>query len=347
MKLIVISSAVVGIATAATSPVVIQEPTDDRWMYPANFTPGTRAQAGTFSALPDDGGQEDRWGFFLIGFDTTSAVPAGLPTSAYRIRSVSVRATVGQDETFEYDPSYDPATSYGTPATPPAIVDADTGRPVELHGAGFRNGFTPATFAETSDYGFPDRNAYPLGFDATGSSRDVSRNVTDSFESIPWAVGTTTDAAPGNPVPIESEFHFAIDPALPGVDAYLRESLSNGKLWLTLSSLHPAIQQGGELASWITRDDAIHILFGGLAPQLILDVDLDLPLSIDATPSGMALTWPQFAGYTFHLQTSPNLSGGSWTTIHSESANDDTAGIFTDTTPLARRFYRLEILPTP
>lgn len=347
MKAVTLLIAAAGFAAAATTPVVLEEPVEDRWMYPSNSTPGTRAQASTFSALPDAGGIEDRWGFFLLAFDTTAAVPAGLPPSAYRIRSLSLRATTGQDQTFEYDPSDDPAASYGTPTHPATVADADTGRPVELHGAGFRNGFTAASFTETSSYGFPDRNAYPLGFDASGSPRDVSWNVTDQFESRPWAIGTTEDAEPGDPVGLESEFRFEIDPSLPGVGDYLRQSLAEGKLWLTLSSLHPAIQEGGELASWITRDDSIHILFGDLAPQLTLEVDLDLPLTVHPTPSGVSLSWPQFGGYTFQLQASTDLAPGNWQPLHSEAASDDTPGAFLDTDGLDRRFYRLNILPTP
>lgn len=334
------------VAAAASTPVVLDEPSEDRWMYPSNATPGTRAQASTFSALPDAGGLEDRWGFFLLAFDTTAAVPAGLPPESYLIRSVSLRCLVGQDDTFDYDPTYDTYRSYGTPDAPAEVPDTDLGRPVELHGAGFRNGFTPASFTETSPYGGPERNAYPLGFDATGTARDVSRNVTEGFESEPWAIGTSTALEPGDPVPLETEFHFDIDPALPGVGAYLRQSLSEGKLWLSLSSLHPAIQQGGELAAWITRDDALHILFGGAAPQLTLEVDLDLPLEIASTPAGPALTWPQFAGYTFQLEASDDLASSDWTPLHTTAAIDDTPGSFTDSWD-QRRFYRLEILPTP
>ncbi len=334
-----------GLATA--NPVVIPEPSEDRWMYPSNSTPGARAQASTFSALPDSSGPENRWGFFLLAFDTTAAVPAGLPPSAYRIRSISLRATTGQDGTFEYDPTYDSYRSYGTPETPATVADEDAGRPVELHGAGFRNGFTAATFTETSDYGSPQRNAFPLGFDAVGNPRDVSWNVTDGFESNPWAVGTTSNATPGDPVGLESEFVFEIDSSLPGVGTYLRDSLAAGKLWLTLSSLHPAIQQGGELAAWLTRDDAVHILFGDLAPQLTLEVDLDLPLAITRTPSGPSLSWPQFPGYSFELQASPDLTPSSWEPIHSHSATDTTPGFFQDSGWAGRRFYRLEILPTP
>lgn len=48
---------------------MVSEPSHDRWMYPSNGTPGTRAQASTFSALPGSSGLDDRWGFFLLAFE--------------------------------------------------------------------------------------------------------------------------------------------------------------------------------------------------------------------------------------------------------------------------------------
>jgi len=332
---------------AAASPIVIGEPSEDRWMYPWNFTPGSRAQASTFSALPGGGGDvEDRWGFFLIGFDTANAIPAGLPATAYRIRSISLIATTGQDGTFQYDPTEDSYLTYATPDAPAAVPDADIGRPVELHGAGFRNGFTATTFTETSPYGSP-RNAYPLGFDDAANPRDVSWNVTEGFDARPWAVGTTGSVAPGQPVPLETVFTFETDASLPGVDGYLRQSLAAGKLWLTLSSLHPAIEQGGQLAAWLTRDDAVHQFFGDLAPQLVLDVDIVSPLAIERTSGGVTLRWPQFPGYTFQLEASPDLSPGSWQPVVQNHATASSSATFTDPTNIPRRFYRLATQPTP
>ena len=341
-------AAVVG-ASAAAQPVVIPEPSADRWMYVANSTPGTRGQASTFSALPASSGLDDRFGFFLIRFDTTAAVPAGLPASSYRIRSITLTATIGQDELFRYDPSADPLTSFGTPTAPPTEADPDLGRPLELHGAGFRNGFTAQTFQENSANGGSapgTRNAFPMGFDDLGAARDVSNNITDAFDSIPWAIGKTNDVEPTDLVPLETEFTFEIDASLPGVSSYLQESLSSGQVWLSLSSLHPATQQGGEFVAWLTRDDAIHQLFGGLAPSLTLDVALDIPLTLTRESNTSTLTWPEFAGYTHQLRASSNLTDWSTEPIHTHAATTDGSGTFTETTTEARRFYQLEILPT-
>lgn len=339
------------VATAAAeTPQAILEPSQDRWMYPSNGTPGTRAQASTFSALPGAAGLDDRWGFFLFAFDTGAAVPVGLPPEFYQIKSVRITATIGQDFLFRYDPSYDGWRTYATPSVPASEADPDAGRPLELHGAGFRNGFSAASFTETSLHGGNGspgtRNAHPLGFDETGAARDVSGNVTGQFESAPWAVGTT-DLDPGDLVPEGTVFRFVVDAGLPGVTAYLRDGLAAGRVWFSLDSLHPATQQAGEFVAWYTKDDVYHQLFGGIAPTLELDVDLDLPFAISRSGDTISLTWPEFPGFTFALQASPSLADGSWQTIHQHAAVESGHGGFTEAVGPGARFYRLALTPTP
>jgi hypothetical protein len=319
-------------------------------MYPSNSSPGTRGQASTFSALPGSSGLDDRWGFFLFAFDTASALPPGLPPHVYRIRSVKVSATIGQDQLFAYDPTCDSWQTYGTPSVPSTLPDGDAGRPLELHGAGFRSAWTATTFLETSPYGSSvpgSRNAFPLGFSAAGVSRDVSNNITGQFESIPWAVGETGAVLPGEAVPVDTVFTFAIDPSLPGVSSYLQQGLAAGRIWFSLTSLHPATQQGGEFVAWITKDDVYHQLFGGLAPSLTIEAELNLPLTISNVGNQVDLSWPEFAGFTHTLQASPDLAGGSWTPVHTHSATADGPGGFSENKNPPARFYRLAITPTP
>ncbi len=343
---VVVAGSVAALAAAA-EPIRIDEPSDDRWMYPANGTPGSRAQAPSFSALPDSGGLDDRWGFFLFAFDTSAVVPAGLDPAAYRIRSITLSAAVGLDDTFDYDPTPDSHLSHGTPTTPAAEADGDPGRPVELSGAGFRNGFTAASFREDSDHGSGapgTRNAFPLGFDGSAVARDISNNVSEGFDPLVWATGTTDTLDPGDPVPAETEFRFAIDTSLPGVAAYLRQGLADGRLWFTLHSLHSATQGGGERASWLTRDDAIHQLFGGLAPSLSIEVDLALPLQLSRSGTTSRLSWPEFAGFSHELGFSGS-PGGDWQVLQRHHAASDGYGSFDHATPLPRGFYRLKLVP--
>ncbi len=347
MLLVTLSAVHVG---AAGSPVVIAAPSQDRWMYPSNSTPGTRAQASTFSALPGSTGLDDRWGFFLFAFDTASAVPPGLPPETYRIHSVKVMATISQNLLFAYDPSYDSWQTYATPTVSASLTDSDLGRPLELHGAGFRGIYTPATFLETSPYGSSvpgTRNAFPRGFNTLGTSRDVSSNVTGQFESIPWAVGKSDLVSPGDSVPVDTVFTFAIDTSLPGVSSYLRDGLAAGRVWFSLTSLHPATQQGGEFVAWYTRDDPYHQIFGGLAPSLSVQAEIDLPLTVSRAGNVVTLGWPQYAGITHTLQVSSSLAENSWTSIHTHAASANGPGSFSEITTASTRFYRLALTKTP
>ncbi|MFM2243530.1 MAG: hypothetical protein RLZ97_2386 [Verrucomicrobiota bacterium] len=339
-----------GLCQLAAAPVFIDEPSKDRWMYGLNTTPGTRSQAPTFSALPDFTGVDDRWGFFLFAFDTGTVIPPGLGARSYRITSVRVTAAVGLANNFAYDPTYDAWNTYATPTRPAAVTDPDAGRPVELHGAGFRGTWTAANFTETSPNGSEtpgSRNAYPLGFTPAGQARDVSNNITATFDSLPWAIARTDEVVPGALVPAETPFYFDIDPTLPGVSNYLAQSLSSGRIWFSLSSLQPAIQQGGEYASWITRDDFVHQLFGGLAPSLEIEVTLEVPLSIQRDDADVVIGWRTFAGFTHTLMASPDLSADSWTPV--SSAASTTNGNTTHRVAIApgKRFFRIEYTPNP
>lgn len=349
----------VAASSAAGNLLRIIEPSADRWMYPSNVTPGARTQASTFSALPGAAGLDDRWGFFLFAFDTGSAVPAGLPPEFYRVRSVKVTAMIAQENLFAYDPTYDPWNTYATPSLPAALADSDAGRPLELHGVGFRNGQSATTFLETSPYGGNGqpgtRSAFPIGFDAAGIARDVSSNVTCQIESTPWAVGKNPDLAPGNLVPEGSVMNFTLDPAMPGVDAYLRGGLSAGRVWFSLSSLHPATQQAGEFVAYYTRDDFAHQFSkanlsgypGGIAPTLEVDAEISLPLSITRDGGSVFLSWPEFGGFTFTLQASPDLSPGSWQTVHQHAASVTATGTYSELLAPGKRFFRLGISSTP
>src|SRR5690606_34938609 len=158
-----------GWGALAAETVKLTEPDADRWMYFSNSTPGKRAQAATFTALPADDTFDDRFGFYLIRFATSEVLPAGLPLEYYRVKRASMTAVIGVEMLFSYDPTPDPWQSIGTPTVPATIADEDPGRPLELFGAGFRNGFTAANFTESSAHGGSNpgiRNAFPFGSDA-------------------------------------------------------------------------------------------------------------------------------------------------------------------------------------
>ena len=236
----------------------VPTPTLDRWMYPFNFEPATRPVAPTFASF--DPRFDTRDAQFLLGWDTAALVATNRGPRNYLLQRVRLTLTVTADKVFVYDPTLDPHVTYLT-NQPAYVPDADAGRPVELYGVAFRNGFTAATFTENSSYGplgpisgstisVGTRNAYPVMFDADGASVDVSNNVGQHnaawtnapFEVRPWAIGQTTNAVPGEPVPEDSAFTFDVDLADPSVADYVRQAFDEGRLRLLVNSLSPAVQ---------------------------------------------------------------------------------------------------------
>lgn len=147
-------------------------------------------------------------------------------------------------------------------------------------GAGFRGGFTAATFLENSSFGplgpitgtnisIGTRNAYAAVFDSTGTLVDLSNNVGQTntaftgeiFEFRPWAIGRNESVVPGDLVPEGTPMTFALDLSDPFIAGYLQGALSTGNLRLILTSLHPAAQSGfgggGAYPQWYLRESLL------------------------------------------------------------------------------------------
>ncbi len=227
-------------------------------MYPFDFEPGNRVTASTFASF--DSRFDTRDAQFLLGWDTAALVAPKAAPARYLLRRVRVSVTVSRDKTFFYDPTYDSYVTYMT-NQPGYVVDGDLGRPIELYGAGFRGGFTAETFLENSAYGplnaftssnisIATRNAFAAQFDARGELIDLANHVGQAnatwtnapFEARPWAVGQTTNAAPGELVPEDSVLTFELDLTDPLVVGYVQGALANGRLRFFISSLSPAQQ---------------------------------------------------------------------------------------------------------
>ncbi len=266
---------------AAAGPVEFNyaQPSLDRWMYPFATTPGIEAEGKVFAAL-GLAGFDDRDAQFLIGFGTAGQVPTGLGAPNYFIWKARLRLRVSQPDRFVYDPTYDSvATSY-SPGNPNFVQDPDPGKPVELHGAGYRNGVTAATFCETCPFGGPPlvppaegaRNVFAAIFDAQGQATDASRNVRLEFEAPPLAIGQTTAAAPGSLVPIDAEFVFDIDLCSPGARDYLRRALNDGVINLVASTLLPVSGPGAtDYPTFYTKENPLAQALG-YEPKLELIV---------------------------------------------------------------------------
>ncbi len=321
-------------------------------MYPSNSTPGLRPIASTFSFLPFTG-VDDRFGQFLIKFDTIAmGIPAGLGPENYEVQRLILTAVYASGDSLPYDPTEDPLASLGSV---PTLADPDAGRPLELHGTGFRGGFTAGTFHETSPFG--GRDAFASSFDAAGVARDVTNNVTLGYESHPWAIGKVSVLGESNTepqffmpleagqvMPVYSRITFEIKLGMPGVLSYIKQGLHQGVLWFTLSSFHPVTGPGSSgFPAYFTRDHPEQALFGDVASTL--DLDYSLPLRITSFQRDLAgnttLMWNGSPGFQYVVETTENLSSSIWSPLASYSPNTPTPLTWNGSVLSPRAFFRI------
>jgi hypothetical protein len=240
------------VAQAQTIDVSFTRPTLDRWMYPFNFSRGGEATSPIFGAILQ-AGFDDRDSQLLLGFRTEAsspAVPPGLGVGSYRIESARLTLTVANDLEARYDPTFDTYTSLLPEADPNRTVDADQGRPAEVFACGYRNGWTPETFMESTTFGGVPivdpaegaRNVFAATVDANGVATDVSRQVREGFDASPLAIGTT-DLAAGDLIPAGTVMTFELSACDPAVRRALADGLNRGRVNLMVTTLQPA--QGG------------------------------------------------------------------------------------------------------
>lgn len=347
-------------ASAVASSHEIQQafaavPTADRWMYSFNSTPGSRTIASTFSALPAAGGVDDRFGQFLLKFDTVAAgIPAGLGAENYKPVKIILTAVLGPSENVLYDPTEDSRLTY----VPSAIADLDSGRPLELHGTGFRGGFTAATFLENSAFGSSapgGRNAYALGYTPTAVARDTSHNVSSGFDSLPWALGKIlvkppgetvyTELAAGAVIPTYARAEFEINLAIPGVANYIKQSFHAGFIWLTVTSLHSVTQQASQgYPSYFTKENPEQILFGDVAATLSMSWSLPLEIrhfSRDPVSEMVRVDWNASPGYIYQVESGVDLDSSVWTRHGPFSTISPAILSWQSPSPEPRAFFRV------
>lgn len=262
----------------------------DRWNYAFNSAPGTRDLAPTFFD-----GQDPMFdnmdGQFIVGFNTAAAGVAPLgPGEMYQINSITVSAT-HYTGAFTYDPTFDNYASYLDPSDPDYVADGDSGRPIEIYGAGLRGGYTNFGFAggitaqptynEGSFFGFGDptqsgiRNAY--AYDPTFG--DVSNAIDDGlFTASPWGIGQAAGLSAGDAVPqgvfnssAGQTFTFDIDLGHAGVLDYVTDGLENGGLFFTIVSLQSTSQAGGGTPNFYTRQN---LQSSAIAPAITIDYEI-------------------------------------------------------------------------
>lgn len=271
-----------GATAAVAGEFSFPTPSDDRWQYPFNATPGFRPLGSCFGAVGNDD-FNDRDGVVVVAWDTSAQIPPGQGEQAYRIQSVTVTFTnrdgaewpvdLTPDEWFTYDLNGDEVINAdGIPRGEPGDTDGesddvDPGRPIELFGAGFGPDLTESGWTETSPYfggsdGFnAPRDPFPLGYRVNPDDsidvlhledhvRGLHNDGLDpplfSFTAQPWAIGTP-DA---NHVPSASappfEVTCEIDLALSGgeVERYFQRQLNTGRVILVVTSLREAAEMG-------------------------------------------------------------------------------------------------------
>ncbi len=300
-------------APLSAAVVSIASPGMDIYMYANAFNRSFRGDAGTFGGPvgSEGAGSEDRLGQFILGWNTAAAgIPAGLGVQSYAITRVVLKVNQMEDNVILYDPTYDGFRSYLPTTDVDYLADTDAGRPFELYGLGLRNGYTSlavsggvsgTSYGEGSPFGAAGgehtRHAYAYSPGSPRSDFDISENVTERFETVPFAIGTTTEVQPGDFIPGDTFFTFELNLSNSGVVDYLRDALNDGQLGFTLSSLHSTSFDGaggsGVFPRFSTRETAVPFL----VPQL------EIQYTVIPEPS---------VGHIFILSTAALVTARAW-----------------------------------
>jgi hypothetical protein len=253
-----------------------------------------------FANLGADSGTDSRLGQLLVGWDTANIIPTNLPVTRYLIRSVRATVTINDGNQVIYDPTHDAVETYFATNHPAWQADTDPGRPIELFGVGFRNGYGATNFLQCSPVGngaVEANNVYALSWTTNGLPRDVGNSVGKTnahllpFEPWPFAVAQTTATPPGGTLPPGAQLTFDLNLSDPFVVGYVRRALHKGRLDLMVSSLHQVSGQFGTepFPSFATRfNQAL------LHPPTTLDLDVTVVRDLDTDSDGLPDDWEQF-----------------------------------------------------
>jgi prepilin-type N-terminal cleavage/methylation domain-containing protein len=264
-------------ATATPAAITTWDwPSIDTWFHQSG-NDNDKADPSSFTNYePGAPFFQSRSGTVLLGFNTTACDPAmtsctpitTVEASRYQINSIRVTATLVQDgRQVIYDPSEDQLGS---------ILGGsdDPGKPMELFGVGFANGYErlgygphdgagpefeePTALLSSGPTLEQSFNIFPLGDDGTGQLGNVFNspggegtftiNEDDELELVevtkqpwhasPWAVGTVNGVAPGTVIPGRPVVTFDVDLSDPAVMEYFQQSLADGSVGVFLTSLH-------------------------------------------------------------------------------------------------------------
>ncbi len=256
------------VAGAADTAFVFDTPSDDRWHYPFNFTPGFRPVASAFGAA-DIPGFNDRDGTILIAWDTSEDIEPGLGAEAYEIQSIRITMTNQVNEfvspQWPIDLTVDEWFTFVEGG-----VDDDPGRPIELFGVAFGPATSEALWNETTFYNGSSstadlpRDPFPFvyqeeTFEALHvedcvkglHNEGLSTPLCDDpdgicpFTPTPWAIGVPTGYTPGSQVaPFDVTFDINLELSDGHVKQYFQEQLNNGRILVFVTSLRETAVQG-------------------------------------------------------------------------------------------------------
>jgi hypothetical protein len=266
--------------------------------------------AGQF--VPETANDPARRAVDIFAFDTTNIsnttpgvnITSGLPPSHYQVESVTM--------TLKMQTSSFGAIHYSTTPESPSAALAEvmsgswsSARPIELFGVGLRQDFTAFDFTQfdpedlllnEGDHPYTANGyiAYPLAGSSVdpGGYADVSNNITGgysatatgnsrtSFVANPWAVGTAPGLSPGSAISAGTVFSFNLNLNELGVRQYIQQSLSEGTLALSVSTLHAGGQPGSGSSAgypqWFLKE-SVGNLTGGAAPTLTINYAIQAP----------------------------------------------------------------------
>jgi hypothetical protein len=303
-----------------TQPFAVNNaaPAIERWMYANNAAPCDRTAGSTFATFDAASGTDTRLAQHLIGWETAALIPTNQTPSHYLIRRCRLTLTINRGNLFAYDPTQDDYRTYFETNHPAYLPDADSGCPIELFGVGFRNGFDAANFDQCALFGTNapgQRNAYAAGWSTNGALVDVSNNVGKTndafprFEVAPFAIGQTTNVAPGQLVPAGAKITFDLNLDDPFALAYVQNALATGRLRLMVSSLHVS---GGQFGSPSYPDFVTHFNEAVIDPTR-LELDGVVASNADVDGDGLPDDWEifYFNSLAYGAASDPDGDGAS------------------------------------
>ena len=298
-------------SSAAAATATWSSPGLDKWFYSNVQTgAGTRFNGPTWIGgltvneqssqfEPHPSTSPAQHGMSVVAFNTSANGTNAFPPSGAHLDSVVVTFTMedGTGHELLYDDTVD---------TQPEIIadfvsgNYDTARPMEMYGVGFRAPYTGFEFTSaavgpplmdelpaSSTYfaGGGGYTAYPIsvGDDGYvdvsnsitgGYSATAPDNFTDPFTAEPFAIGKNAALNPGDVIPDDTTFTFALDLSVPGVREYVEQSLTTGALGFFFSSSHLTGEfgAGGGYPQWYMKEAV-----GGIPSTLTIDYTIQSP----------------------------------------------------------------------